>query len=42
MTPRDVDAMTDDELAAFDRYMRAELKATRKAQAKAARARGRR
>ena len=42
MTPREVDEMTDDEHAAFVRYMRAELKATRKAQARAAaRRRGR-
>lgn len=39
MTPREVDEMTDDEFAAFGRYMRAELKALRKAQARAARRR---
>lgn len=37
MTPREVDEMSDDELAAFQRYMRSELRALRKAQAKAGR-----
>jgi hypothetical protein len=35
MTPREVDEMTGDEYDAFLRYMRAELKAIRKAQARA-------
>lgn len=41
MTPREVDELSNDELEAFQRYMRDELRATKRAQDKA-RARGRR
>jgi len=37
MTPRDVDALTDDEHAALARYMRRELRETARAHRKAAR-----
>jgi len=37
MTPRDVDAMTDAEFDAFDRFMRREIKAATRELAKARR-----
>lgn len=39
MTPRDVDELSDVELDAFERYMRDEIRAIRKAQARAGRRR---
>lgn len=39
MTPRDVDAMSDDEYRAFFRYMQAELRARKRAADKARRGR---